>query len=34
LADTLTVTYTWQRRGIVEATAPVRPLISEGPHTA
>lgn len=31
VADTLTVTYTWQRRGIVEATVPVQPLVSEGP---
>lgn len=32
--DALTVTYTWQRRGIVEATVPVHSPTPEGPHPA
>jgi predicted neuraminidase len=32
LGDALVVTYTWQRRGIVEATVPVRSVITEGPE--
>ncbi|OZM79580.1 exo-alpha-sialidase [Pseudonocardia sp. MH-G8] len=31
LGDTLVVTYTWQRRGIVEATVPIHSVIPEGP---
>jgi predicted neuraminidase len=31
LGAALIVTYTWQRRGIVEATIPIRSVLSEGP---